>query len=294
MEGKTCVVTGATSGIGRAAALQLGRLGADLVVTGRNERQGARLVGRLGRECGCPSARFIRADLSLQSEVRRLAADIADRYSRVDVLINNAGARFDRFGTTPDNIETTFATNHLSHFLLTVLLLEKLMKAGTARVITVSSGAHGAGSCDFERALREDTYERKSAYGTSKLANLIFARELARRLLGTGITSNAVDPGVAATRFAKNNGVVSWMRHLGYHALKGELVSPEKGAETIVHLATSAAVEGISGKYFFHNREASPSSISGDEEAARKLWKLSLDLTGLDERVGPIWATVKP
>ncbi len=283
MKGRTCVITGATSGIGRAAALQLGRVQAGLVLTGRDEDQGARLIRQLKRECDCENVEFIRADLSIQRDVRQLASDIGSRCERVDVLINNAGARFDRFRRTPDNIESTFATNHLGHFLLTVLLLEKLLRAEAARVITVSSGAHGGGSCDFEHVVREETYDRKAAYATSKLANLMFAFELARRLRNTKITSNAMDPGGVATNLGRNNGLISWMRHIGYHALKRELVLPDKGAETVVYLAASPEVEGISGKYFFRNREVSPSSISRDEEAAKRLWKLSLDLTGLDE-----------
>ena len=282
MKGKTCVITGATSGIGRAAAVQLGGLGADLILTGRDERKGAELVRRLQRGHACGSAHFLRADLSAQREVRELAADIRSRCPRVDVLINNAGARFDTFRLTPDSIESTFATNHLGHFLLTLLLLDTLRAAEAARVITVSSGAHSNARGDFERCFRAETYDRKVAYGSSKLANLIFAYELARRLRGTKITSNAMHPGGVATNLGRNNGIMSWLRHIGYHALKGELLSPGKGAETIVFLASSPAVEGVSGKYFFRKREIESSRISQDEGAAKGLWKSSLEMTGLD------------
>jgi NAD(P)-dependent dehydrogenase (short-subunit alcohol dehydrogenase family) len=294
LKGKKCVITGATSGIGRAASIQLGELGADLILTGRDERKGAELVRRLQRDSACGTARFMRADLSVQREVRELAAAIRNRCARVDILINNAGARFDTFRLSPDNIELTFATNHLSHFLLTLLLLDTLRAAEAARVITVASGAHSNARGDFERYVRAENYDRKAAYGNSKLANLMFAYELARRLKGAKITSNAVDPGGVATNFGRNNGFKSWMRHIGYHALKRELLSPRKGAETIVFLASSPAVEGVSGKYFFQKREIESSGISQDEAAAKRLWESSLDMTGLDDPMGPDWALVIP
>jgi len=286
LKGKTCVITGATSGIGRAAALQLGRLGADLVLTGRDERRGAKLVRRLQRDPACGTMLFLRADLSVQREVRELAAAIRSRCARVDVLINNAGARFDTFQLSPDKIEMTFATNHLSHFLLTLLLLDTLKAAEAARVTTVASGAHSGGGGDFERCFHPETYDRKAAYGNSKLANLMFAYELARRWKGTNIASNAVDPGGVATNLGRNNGIVSWLRHVGYHALKGDLLSPEKGAETIVFLASSPAVEGVTGYYFRRNREVPSADISYDEAAAKKLWDLSIAMTGLERRNG--------
>ena len=294
LKGKTCVITGATSGIGWASAVQLGRLGADLILTGRDARRGAELVHRLQRGHACGNAHFMRADLSVQREVRELAANIRNRCACIDVLINNAGARFDTFRLSPDTIELTFATNHLSHFLLTLLLLDTLRTAETARVITVSSGAHSNARGDFERCFRAETYDRKTAYGSSKLANLMFAYELARRLKSTNITSNAVHPGGVATKLGRNNGIVSWLRHVVYHAIKGELLSPGKGAETIVFLASSPAVEGVSGKYFFRKREIESSGISQDEAAAKRLWELSLRMTGLDDPMDPGWALVKP
>ena len=281
MKGKTCVITGATSGIGRAAAVQLGGLGADLILTGRDERKGAELVRRLQHDPACGSAHFMMADLSVQREVRDLATAIRSRCTHIDVLINNAGARFDTFHLTTDTIESTFATNHLSHFLLNLLLLDTLRAAEAARVITVASGAHSGARGDFERCFRAETYDRKVAYGNSKLANLMFAFELDRQLKSTKITSNAVDPGGVATNLGRNNGIVSWLRHVGYHAMKGELLSPEKGAETIVFLASSPSVEGVSGKYFFRKREIESSGISKDEAAAKRLWESSLRMTGL-------------
>jgi NAD(P)-dependent dehydrogenase (short-subunit alcohol dehydrogenase family) len=295
LKGKTCVITGATSGIGRAAALRLGALQADLVLIGRDERRGGDLARRLerGRNHGI-TARFLRADLSSLREVRDLAAAIQSRCGCIDVLINNAGARNHSFRLSPDGIESTFATNHLGHFLLTLLLLGKLHAAKTARVINVSSSAHASANGDFERNLCAENYDRKAAYGNSKLANILFTYELARRLRGTGIASNAMDPGGVATNLGRNDGFISWMRHIGYHALKRELVSPGKGAETVVYLATSPEVDGVSGKYFFRNREIRSSPRSYDEDAAKRLWELSVRLTGMDERIGPLRDLTQP
>ena len=288
LKGKTCVITGATSGIGRAAALQLGGMGADLLLVGRNERKGADLIRRLGRGRTAGSAHFLRADLSVQHEVMELAKEIARRHPSVDVLINNAGACFDSYRTTPDGIESTFATNHLSHFLLTILLLDRLRAAGSgARIITVASGAHAGAGTDFEQSLLAGNFDRKAAYRTSKLANVMFAYELARRLRGTNIASNALDPGSVATNFGRNNGFVRWMRNIVYQSLKRDLVSPRKGAEGIVYLASSPALEGVSGRYFYRTGEAASSPVSHDGEATKRLWELSIRLTGLEDRIGP-------
>ena len=294
MKGKICVITGATSGIGRAAALELGRLGANLILTGRNEPSAGKLIRRIERVHGHGSTHFLAADLSNRNDVRRLAVDIAKRTDRINVLINNAGARFNDFRLSEDGVELTFATNHLGHFLLTALLLEKLQAAEAARVIVVSSGAHGGSTGDFERYLLANNYDRKSAYGTSKLANLMFTYELARRLRGTKITCNAVDPGGVATNLGRNNGIVSWMRHIGFYALKRDLISPKKGAETLVYLASSPAVDAVSGKYFFRNRETTSSLVSNDVEVTMRLWDLSISMTGVNERIGPAWEFFKP
>jgi NAD(P)-dependent dehydrogenase (short-subunit alcohol dehydrogenase family) len=293
LKGKTCVITGATSGIGRAAAIQLGRLQADLILIGRDERRGAELIRRIKRSHAQGEALFLKAELAVQRNVRELAATIQSRCASVDVLINNAGAWFHSFRTSPDNIELTFATNHLSHFLLTILLLEKLLAAKAARVITVSSGTHKIASDDFERNLHPETYDRMAAYGSSKLANLMFAYELARRLRGTGITSNAMNPGAVASNWGRNEGYMRWMRHIGPLALTGNLVSPRKGAETMMYLATSPEVEGISGKYFFRNKVVESSRISHNGDAAKRLWELSLRLTGLNEWIDPLRDLIK-
>jgi NAD(P)-dependent dehydrogenase (short-subunit alcohol dehydrogenase family) len=279
MTGQTCVITGATSGIGKSVALALGALGANLVLVGRNERAGGSILDRLRRMTRSATFDFIAADLSEQVEVRALAARIASSHRPVDILINNAGARLDAYRETSDGLEQTFAANHLGHFLLTCLLFPRLTPRG--RIITVASAAHvgatGHGGWQMSRA----NYNRRLAYAQSKLANIMFAYELARRINGLGITSNAVDPGLVATNFARNNGLVPWLKHLVSHAIKRELVLPRTGAATVVYLAASTQIAGVTGKYFYRNHEVRSSEASYDVEQATGLWNLSADLTGL-------------
>ena len=236
---KIFVITGATSGIGRAAALGLAQPDAALILVGRNSRRGSEVVERIKKTSPGARAQFIEADLSAQNDVRQLATAIRQKFNHVDVLINNAGARFDTYGATEEGFERTFATNHLGHFLLTSLLLEHLRAAPSARIITVSSAAHRAAKVDGIWSYQEHGYDRRQAYAKSKLANILFAFELARRLQGTRIVSNAVDPGVVSTNFARNNGLLAWAKHTVSHGLRGELVSAARAASTIVYLATS-------------------------------------------------------
>jgi NAD(P)-dependent dehydrogenase (short-subunit alcohol dehydrogenase family) len=202
---------------------------------------------------------------------------------RIDVLINNAGARFDTFRKSADGIELTFATNYLGHFLLTALLLEHLIRAENGRVITVGSGAHGGISAQGEWCLGPQNYDRKLAYGKSKLADIVFAYELARRLSYTRVVSNAVDPGGVATNLGRNNGLISWCRHLGYYIMKRQLISARRGAETVVFLATDPSTAGVTGKYFYEKHTVESSPASRDREAADRLWSLSLKLTNLED-----------
>lgn len=205
---KVCVVTGATSGIGRATALALGEANTDLVILGRNEGAGASLLAKLQRRGFGNASTFIQIDLADFENVRRAAGHIRRKYSKIHVLVNNAGARFNDYETTVDGLERTFATNHLGHFLLTALLLDVLLSSA-ARVITVGSGAHAV-SPEGSWLLTRETYDRKVAYGRSKLANIMFAYELARRLQRTSVVSNALDPGGVATNLGRNNGLVPW------------------------------------------------------------------------------------
>lgn len=280
MSNRFFVITGATSGIGRATAETLGGGAARLILVGRNERAGKAVADRIQRQDPGATAEFIPADLSCQKDVRALARSILDRSDHVDGLINNAGARFDEYSETTDGIERTFATNHLGHFLLTSLLTDALCRAPSGRVITVASGSHSSAKADGEWQCRQNGYDRRQAYAKSKLANVMFAYELAERLRHTRVTSNGFDPGGVATNFARNNGLGSWLRHLTAHALKRNLASPRRASDGLVFLATSSAVAGVTGRYFHGRREVESSSAAHDREAARRLWELSVQLTG--------------
>lgn len=281
ISGKTCVITGATSGLGKAAAQKLGALGANLVLTGRNERAGRDIVGTLRRRYPSITVDYIRADLSRQADVRLLASTIVRDHPTVDVLLNNAGARFDRYGQTPDGVERTFATNHLGHFLLTHLLAENLLRAPAARVVTVSSGAHRGATAEGGWQLTASNYDRRLAYAKSKLANVMFAYELARRLRHTRVSSNVVDPGGVATHFARNNGTASWIRHLVGHALSRDLIFTGRGARPLIHLAVAANLLGLTERYFCRTGETKSSPASYDIDEAKRLWELSVGLMGL-------------
>jgi NAD(P)-dependent dehydrogenase (short-subunit alcohol dehydrogenase family) len=282
---KVFVITGATSGIGRAAALRLAQPDSVLVLLGRNPRRGSEVVERIKRIMPNARAHFIAGDLSVQSDVRELAMAIRESFGHVDVLINNAGARFDTYGATEDGLERTFATNHLGHFLLTSLLLEHLRAAPSARIITVSSSAHRAAKPDGIWSCQKHEYDRRQAYAKSKLANILFAFELARQLKDTRIVSNAVDPGIASTNFARNNGIFAWARHTISHGLRGELVSVVSAADTLVHLATSDEVAGLTGALLRERQMFEPSQAARNAFLAAALWSESVALTRVDASI---------
>jgi NAD(P)-dependent dehydrogenase (short-subunit alcohol dehydrogenase family) len=263
------------------AAEALADAGADLILVGRNERAGQRIVARLRKRVPSATFAFVQTDLSRPGDVRLLATRIRGQYEHVDILINNAGARFDQYRETCEGVELTFATNHLGHFLLTCLLADQLVGAPQARVITVSSGSHFNADGSGEWSLQRAGYDRRLSYAKSKLANIMFAYELAERLKDTRVTSNALEPGGVASNFARNNGLGSWIRHLVGHSLQRDLVTPRKGAETIVYLATSREVAATTGMYFRRKHAVASSSVSHDREQAGRLWKLSLELTGV-------------
>ena len=277
----TYLITGATSGIGRAAALALAKPGTRLILTGRNKIAGEQVARRCQRAGDGVEAVFIPADLGCKREVLRLSEAVRTRVTSLDVLINNAGARFDRYKQTEDGIEQAFAINHLSHFVLTAMLMDRLLAAPSARVVVTGSGTHSGASCEGNWCLSQAEWNRTVAYSKSKLANIVFAYELARRTKGTGVTSNAMDPGGVATRFARNNGLKAWLKHLIYYVLKGRLISARRGADTIVYLATDPSLQGRSGGYYMERAEIRSSPASYDNSAAKNLWKLSLDLSGL-------------
>lgn len=294
MAGRCCVITGATSGIGRATASALAKTGCDLVLTGRRESLGTPLAADLQRRPGAGRVSFIPADLSDLQQVRSLAAAVRAKAPRLDVLINNAGARYDHYQTSRDGVELTFATNHLGHFLLTALLLETLLAGQQPQVITLASSAHAGAHAPGSWNPPPAQYDRKLAYAQSKLANLLFSIELARRLIHTKLVSHAVDPGGVATHLGRNNGLWSWFRHLAYYTLKRELLTPRQGAETVVFLACSAPRERVSGKYFYRKSVIAPSAVAQDAAVAARLWTQSIELAKLDQSVGAGWHWLAP
>lgn len=281
MQDKICLITGATSGIGKAAALKLADTGASLILLSRNEKKGEKICNQI-REKNNTQVKFYKADISSMKQVRNVSEKIKSDFNHIDVLINNAGARFDNYFKNDEGIELTFATNHLGHFLLTLSLIEMLKKSSQGRVINISSAAHANGTEELYDIVAPEHYDRRLAYGRSKLANLYFTYELSSKLKNSNITVNAVDPGGVATNFSRNNGIIPWMKHYLSYLLNLKLISPQKASETVVYLASSDEVGRISGKYFFEKKEINSSSASYSKETAMKLWQLSLKLTGTE------------
>jgi NAD(P)-dependent dehydrogenase (short-subunit alcohol dehydrogenase family) len=279
MDGKICLITGATSGIGLVTARELAARGATVVLAGRDRAKTEGATGRIARETGNASVEYLLADLSSQAEVRRVAEEFKQRHPRLDVLVNNAGALFGRRRETGDGIEMTFALNHLAPFLLTNLLLDTLAASAPARVVTVGSDAHRGARNDFsDPQQKRRRYSGLRAYNESKLANIMSTCELARRLAGTGVTANALHPGFVASNFARNNG---GLVGFGMTLLRPMMISSERGAQTPIYLATSPEVEGVTGQYFVDRKPGRSSPASYDEAAQRHLWELSEELTGL-------------
>ena len=280
MEGKVCMVTGATSGLGEVTARELARRGATVVVVGRNPEKAESVAEGIKADTSQP-VDWLLADLSSQARIRHLAEEFQSRYERLDVLVNNAGGFFLEYGETRDGIERTFALNHLNYFLLTNLLLDPLKAAAPSRVVNVASGAHQGAEIHFDDPNLKEDYSGWRAYGQSKLANVMFTYELARRLEGTGVTANALHPGAVATNIGSNN--KTWYAHPILALFRLFSTTPEKGARTSIYLASSPEVEGVSGGYFANERPATSSETSRDEAAAGKLWGLSETLTGLSQ-----------
>ena len=277
IEGKQVLLTGASRGIGKATALELARRGANLSLLVRDRERGEKVVEEIRALGKSGRTDLFVADLSSLKDVRRVAAEFLDKHDRLDVLLNNAGAINMDPEKTVDGYERTFATNHLAYFLLTELLLDRLKKSAPSRIINVASEAHRQGRLDFDDLMFEKRgYGGFAAYGASKLANILFTRELAKRLEGTGVTANSLHPGVIASGFGRNNqGVFGFiMRNLAGPFLGSE----ESGARTSVYLATSPEVEGKTGLYWKSSRESTPTRSARDDEAAAKLWKASEEL----------------
>ena len=272
MQGKTIVATGATSGIGEVAVLELARMGARIVFIARDEGRAEATLRRLEAIAPRLGHRVHLADLSRMAETRRVGAAIAAGEPRIDVLINNAGAMFADRRVTPEGLELTFALNHMAYFLLTSALRERLAASAPARIVSTSSSAHQGSRLDFNDLQCARGYNGWKAYGRSKLANILFTRELARRLAGTGVAANCLHPGFVATRFGDASG--GWTSRLMPLA-RSFAITAERGADTIIHLASSPQVEGASGAYFVKRKIAQPSAAARDESAAKRLWKAS-------------------
>ena len=274
---KICLVTGATAGIGRITATALAAHGSELVIHGRNQEKAEITVNQIKAETGNDQVSYLLADFSDLDQVRNLAAEFQEKFDHLHVLVNNAGAFFNKRIPTSYDVEMTFLINHLAPFLLTNLLLETLKNSSPARIVNISSEGHRQGKIDFNDLGFEKGYFGMKAYGRSKLANILFTYELARHLEGTGVTVNALHPGHIATDIWKNDfgvmgPVLKWF-------MSRIALSPEEGAENSIFLATSPEVEGIHGKYFIKNEPAQSSPTSYDEEIAHRLWKLSTELT---------------
>jgi len=278
IRGKVVVITGSTSGIGRIAAEQLAGQGARVVMVARDRERAEETLARL-RQVG-PDAvhRAHYADLSLMAEVRRVGAEIAAAEPRIDVLINNAGSMFGARKITAEGLERTFALNHMSYFILTYFLRERLLAAAPARVVCTASAAHLRATLDFDDLQTVKNYSAMTAYGRSKLCNILFTRELARRLADAGVIANCLHPGFVATNFAQRDaGLFGWMLRVAMVFAR----PPEPGANTIVHLASSPAVADISGDYFYDCRQIEPSPAARDDTTAQRLWRESEKIAGL-------------
>jgi retinol dehydrogenase-14 len=277
MTGRTVLVTGATGGIGRATAAGLAALGARVGIVGRDVSRSEAAAQQV-RAVGGQVDVFV-ADVSSQDEVRRLADEVLAAYPRLDVLVNNVGGYWATRHTTVDGLEHTFAVNHLAPFLLTNLLLDRLRASAPARVVTVSSGAQALGSIDFDDLQGEQDYSGQRAYNQSKLANVMFTYELARRLAGSGVTANVLHPGVVRTNFGREDSQM-WMK-LMLPVIRPFMKSPERGAATSVYLASAAEVEGVTGRYFANSKPKTSSKASQDTTAAARLWDVSAELVRL-------------
>jgi len=279
LAGKHIVITGATRGIGRAAAVELAREGATVIVHGRNDQSVAAVVETIGRRCRAGRAEGIVADLASQAAVRRLATEIHSRCDRLDVLVNNAGCATRTRQTTVDGLERQLAVNHLAPFLLTNLLLNRLRASAPARIVNVASNAHRRAAFDLNDLNWEKRpYQPLGAYGATKLANILFTRELARRLDGSGVTANSLHPGVVATHIFAGLGLAGTIFGI---LSKPLLLSPEKGARTTVYLCSSPDVAQVSGKFFDRSAPANPAAAALDDATAALLWQRSERLTGL-------------
>ena len=276
MNSKLIMITGANAGIGKVAALELAKQGHHIVMVCRSRERGRAAQAEIKTESGKEQVDLLIADLSVQADIHQLAAEFKQTYERLDVLVNNAGAIFDKREETVDGLERTFALNHMGYFQLTDLLLDVLKASAPARIINVSSDAHRRGSINFDDLPHEKNYSGFPVYSDSKLANVLFTYELARRLEGSGVTANALHPGFVNTNFGSTMSSIPAF----FIGIISRLfaMSPEKGAETIIYLASSPEVEGVTGKYFVEKKATRSSKESYDEAVAKRLWEVSEQL----------------
>jgi NAD(P)-dependent dehydrogenase (short-subunit alcohol dehydrogenase family) len=284
MDGKTVVVTGANSGVGKATAVALAAAGARTVITARSEQRGIEALSDIRAASGSDQVELVVFDLADLASIREGAAHILDRCPRIDVLVNNAGLVLSRRSETRDGFESTFGINHLGPFYLTQLLTDRLIASAPARVVNVASTAHRSArrGLDFEDLQSQRHYAGMQAYSRSKLANILFTNELARRLSGTGVTANSVHPGTVASGFARDDDASGFLA-FGIKVIKPFILTPEKGARTSLYVASSSALEGLSGQYFVKCRPKAPSAAARDSTAAALLWSVSEQL--VDEAI---------
>ncbi len=276
MAGRVCMITGANGGIGKETALALAEMGATVVIVARDSEKGRVALTDIRQRSGNDKVELMVADLASLDAVRRLASEFREKNQQLHVLVNNAGALNAQLSLTKDGFETTFGVNHLAHFLLTNLLLDLLKASAPARIINVSSSAHTRGTIDFDGLHGERKYAGIAAYGQSKLANVLFTYELARRLDGAGVTANCLHPGVIRTGFGRNNGGAIGAFFRVFHTVaRPFLLTPEQGAQTSIYLASSPDVEGVTGKYFAKSKQTKSSDLSYDTDVAQRLWQAS-------------------
>ncbi|MCI0814259.1 MAG: SDR family oxidoreductase [Chloroflexi bacterium] len=283
MKDKTVVVTGGNNGIGLETAVGLSKLGAHVVITARNQAKGEAALADIKDRSQNGSVQLMLADFASLSSIRDFAANFKKDHDRLDVLVNNAGGVNTSRSETQDGFETTFGVNHLGYFLVTNLLLDMLKASAPARVVSVSSRAHERRKgMNFDDLNSKQSYSGMGVYGDSKLANVLFTYELARRLKGSGVTANCLHPGVVRSGFGQNNGgFISFAFKSFYTLLTPVTKSNAQGAKTSIYLASSPEVEGVTGKYFADSKETPSSPASHDEEAAKRLWEISEQMTGL-------------
>lgn len=277
MKDKTIIITGGNDGIGYQTALQLARMGAKVIIVCRNEQKAADAVARLKSASGSDNVQQVIADLASQKSIRQAAGEIRMKVEKIDVLINNAGATFQEFQLSPDGLEMTVATNHFAYFLLTGLLLDLVKKAEDARIVNVASHSHYRGRIDFESFTKNKSYFIMKAYGQSKLANVLFAFELAERLRNSGVTANCLHPGVVNTHIGNKAG---WYSSLSWSIISLFGISPENGAKTSVYLASSPEVKSVTGKYFARCKPVTTNPLAHDSLLRKKLWEVSEKYSG--------------